>query len=244
MIEERDKNIFIMEKEKQEIWREVEKLKESFKDLKEKEETWINEKNNIITQFNSIQFEKSVLEKDLNKSLKNVERLKRSLRIKNDAIYSSNLSKSIIEAPDAGLSSRAIVEDSKIGNSYKRLGATLDAEKSYKIICLEAMKIIGVSDTKNFYSKLYHISSSYKINKKSKKLIQRLSDLVIQCSPSNTFTQSPTYQQIWRWITSLVEEYMNLKNLSISSNIEELLTITNSKNPSVLLEKISKIFKN
>lgn len=244
MIEERDKKILMMENEKQEIWKEVEKFKESLKDLKEKEKIWMEEKNSIVAQFNSIQFEKNLLEKDLNSSLKNVERLKRSLRVKNDTIYSTNLSKSIIDAPDAGLSSRTLVEENKLESSYKRLGATLDAEKSYKVICLEAMKIIGVSDTKNFYSKLYNINSSYKGHKKSKKLIQRLSDLVIQCSPSNTFIRTPTYQQIWRWITSLVEEYMSLKNLSITSNIEELLTITNSKNPAVLLEKISKIFKN
>jgi len=149
------------------------------------------------------------------------------------------------DATDFGnTGSRTLANISGLDESPERFGLTLGAESSYKLICLEAMKIIGVSDTKNFYSKLHHLNAAYTLHKKSQKIMERLSELVIQCSPSNTFTKPPSIHQIWKWITSLVEEYMKLKKLSISSNLDQLLTITNSEDAEVLLRKISNIFNN
>lgn len=242
LVEQRDKRIFEMENEKLEVWREVDRMKETLKELKDSERSWSKERREMVEKLQGVEFEKRVMEKDLGICQKNVERLKRTLKIKNDTIFSMSQGRDGIEFGDRG--SRTLADISGLDESPQRFGLTLGAESSYKLICLEAMKIIGVSDTKNFYSKLHYLNTAYTIHKKSQKIIERLSELVIQCSPSNTFIKPPTIHQIWKWITSLVEEYMKLKKLSISSCLSELLKITNSEDPEILLKKISNIFNN
>jgi hypothetical protein len=84
-------------------------------------------------------------------------------------------------------------------------------EMSFKATCLEAMKIVGISEIKDFYPRLLHLRQYHSKYKKAKQIVDRISDMMVQCSPEGTFKQSPSTRQIWRWITRLLEEYMRLK---------------------------------
>ena len=48
-------------------------------------------------------------------------------------------------------------------------------------------------------------------------------DLVLRCSPPGCFSLTPTLKQSWKWLKSLMEEYMNLKKVAGSENDKSIL---------------------
>ncbi|CAG9331196.1 unnamed protein product [Blepharisma stoltei] len=53
--------------------------------------------------------------------------------------------------------------------------------------------------------------------KNHKKLIQRLSKLIKECSPPGTFYIEPNSKQIWKWVRRLMEDYLVLKKRASSA---------------------------
>lgn len=49
-------------------------------------------------------------------------------------------------------------------------------------------------------------------NKEAGKLVDCLTDMIINCAPEGYFTNTkPTMKQIWKWLKSILKEYMILK---------------------------------
>lgn len=216
---------------------ESQKLREIIKGYEKRTEENVNEIRILKKSLKSFEHQRYLLEDDLSNSHKSIERLKRTLRIKDDTISSMSKLKPLPEKLQLSSKEPEIIE------STERLAATSRAEDSYKLICSEAMKIVGVSKTKDFYSKLSHLQSHHSKYKKSIKLIDRLSDMVVQCSPSGSFKKEPTIHQIWRWVVSLVEEYMKIKKLPSSSILDKLMNFTGTNDPDSLFDKIQQVIK-
>jgi hypothetical protein len=67
--------------------------------------------------------------------------------------------------------------------------------------------------------------------------------MVVQCSPSGSFDKEPSIHQIWRWVTSLVEEYMKIKKITGLAVIEKLMDLTGTSDVDSLFEKIKNNLK-
>ena len=48
-------------------------------------------------------------------------------------------------------------------------------------------------------------------SRREHKLYEKLADLMCQCSPKGKFDGLPTCQQVWKWITRILEDYMSIK---------------------------------
>ena len=50
------------------------------------------------------------------------------------------------------------------------------------------------------------------------KLIKCLEEMIITCAPEGYFkSQKPSLSQIWKWLKTILKEYMNLKKLSLET---------------------------
>ena len=89
----------------------------------------------------------------------------------------------------------------------------------------------------DFYSKLSHLRQYHKKYKHSKRLIDKIADVIVQCSPTGSFNRNPSLHQIWKWITGLLEEYMALKQ-SLEGGFYHLCDLVNADNMDSLIEKV------
>ena len=69
-------------------------------------------------------------------------------------------------------------------------------ETLYKTILIESMKLLGIQSPKEFYERITHYKQSYSKYKKIKKFIDKISDMIVQCSPSGSFNREPSTHQI------------------------------------------------
>ena len=118
-----------------------------------------------------------------------------------------------------------------------------DEDLSYKKICQEAMKIVGVGASRDLYSKLLHLKLYHSKYKKSKKLISRISEMIVQFTPDGTLKTKPTIQQIWKWITKLFEEYMKLKKSVAGEGFSKLFHMLNASSSEEVIEKVTYLQK-
>lgn len=117
-------------------------------------------------------------------------------------------------------------------------------EYSFKVTCYEAMKIVGVSEFKDFYPRLLHLRQYHSKYKKGKQIVERISDMMIQCSPEGTFKEQPSTRQIWRWITRLLEEYMRLKQSIAGDLLYKLCDVLEVQHLEDILDKVVALTRN
>ena len=243
-----------LKKENYEITKENKELTRQITDLEKKNSEILNEdqelqkENTELIKCNTelkelyefIEEEKKYFESELIEAEKLIQRLQKTLKLKEDAIMDLHHSRSNLEKELGSLTQQNFHKDSDKKIDFKRLkipdrrGVSNSPERagfnftertedvSYKVMCQEAMKIIGVSSSKDFYSKLLHLKQYHSRCKKSRKLIDRLSDMIVQCSPVGSFNKEPNTHQIWKWITRLLEEYMKIKQSEVGEGFIKL----------------------
>lgn len=188
-----------------------------------------------LSEMNEI--EKDQLERELKESVGIIDKLKRTLKFKEDVIASLNQKKFDPEKESG--TSRGFFNSAYEGyGSPDRFGLTDRNEGSYRVICFESMKIVGVNSTKDLYPKLLHLRQYHSKYKKVRRLVDRISDMIVQCSPSGSFRKEPSNHQIWKWITSLVEEYMKIKKSLDFERLKQLFDLTGTQDLDGVITKL------
>lgn len=257
MVQKRDKEISKVFYEKEINLKAFEENKALVRSLKKKEIKLKNENRELKELYEFAEVEKNHSEKELAKALHVINRLKRSLKIKDDEIDSYHNSKISIDN-DIGIFSKSLkhaysssardirVRERKYSGSPGKYDFDFNKRSddySYKIMCHEAMKIVGASSNKDFYDKILLLKKSYIKHMNNRKLIEKISNMIIQCSPKGTFDKEPSCNYIWKWLTGFLEEYMRLKKSVTGEAFMELCQIMNTDDAEVLLKRVKKVLR-
>lgn len=223
-------------------------LRKSFEDLKKEL------KSSKVYQ-EKLEVEKKDLVKLLNEQKQSFERLQKAFTQKSEELLSIRNSKeSDFESPKSpGL----VFDPKKFDFQRLRIPEKLTPsspdhaehftdrqEYSFKVTCFEAMKIVGVSEFKDFYPRLLHLRQYHSKFKKAKQIVERISDMMIQCSPEGTFKEQPSTRQIWRWITRLLEEYMKLKQSIAGDLLYKLCDVLEVQHLEDIYERVLMLTRN
>ena len=93
----------------------------------------------------------------------------------------------------------------------KMLNYTERPCKNINSIVTDLQTILNIEQPHKILPAVVQLKESGKTLKRYKKFFNKLSQLVIDCSPSGVFYSKPNLKQVWIWITRLLEEYMKLK---------------------------------
>ena len=255
---EKEMNKLLFEKEI--YFKKEEELKHIIEDIKRKEENFKKEIKDLKAVNDIIESDKTQLGKALADAKHYIEKLQQILKIKEDAIMNLHKSYNTLEKElDTVSSPKFKIETKKIDfNRLKipeRIGISSspdpfeynfterDEDYSYKAMYQEAMKIIGVTGNKDFHSKLLHLRQYHSKYKRSKKIIDRISNMIVQCSPEGLFKNEPTIRQIWKWITRLLEEYMKIKQSVTGECYSKLCELLETDSPEDMLKKVEELQK-
>ena len=236
-------------------------LKKNIEKMRIREDEITKENNELKELYEFSDEEKKHLEGELKEAENLIKRLQKTLKLKEDAIMNLHQSRNDLEKELGSLTQQnfkidsnkidfrrlKIPETRNFSNSPERIDFGLSERGEdipHKIMCQEAMKIIGVSSTKDFYSKLLHLKQYHSKYKRSRKLIDKISDMIVQCSPIGSFIKEPSSHQIWRWLTRLLEEYMKLKQSTTGESFLKLSGLLNTDNIDIMIEKIINLQKN
>ncbi|OMJ82870.1 hypothetical protein SteCoe_16338 [Stentor coeruleus] len=258
IIYKKDKEISNITYEKEMGLKAFEESQILVKDLKNKENELLKENKELREVNEFAEEERKHFEKELEEAAVIIDRMKRTLMLKEETILSLNKSRSMdnefFYASD-GLKSEDYDKKNvkKIKISEKRFMNTPDKDEhgltersedvSYRIICHEAMKIVGVTSTKDFYSKLLHLRQHHSRYKKSRRLIDKITDMIVQCSPSGSFSKEPNTHQIWKWITGLLEEYMKIKKSLSGEAFLKLCHILDTDDVEVMIDRVTQLVR-
>ena len=199
-----------------------EELKRTLNELRKSENDLKKDIKSLRSSNEKLENEKKDLLKSLNDQKVFYDKIQKELNSRNDELISLRNSKEFeFESPKSpGMNfdprkfdfQRLRIPDKLSPSSNDNLEHfTERGENTYKNMCVEAMKIVGVNDVKDFYPRLIHLRQYHSKYKKAKQIVERISDMMVQCSPVGSFKQPPSTRQIWRWITRLLEEYMRIK---------------------------------
>lgn len=138
-------------------------------------------------------------------------------------------------------------EKRKIAVKKEKEVCTL-SQAALKRLISELMKDFNVDTTSAVITCLKDQQKQVKSHSKWKDFIDKITKLVIECSPPGTFEKIPTLKRIWRWIRRLIEEYLYIKKEQELSNTYRNLILALSKDldtayPEELPNAISKIRK-
>lgn len=103
-----------------------------------------------------------------------------------------------------------------------------DTDSDADLLVAEVMAALHVASRQEVVGKINHLR---KAKSTSRKLLTRLSALVIECSPKGAYCGAPSSKDIWKWTRRLAEEYMSLRqsheaqqvNSDLISEVLELL---------------------
>ena len=97
------------------------------------------------------------------------------------------------------------------GSPEKFLNMTERGVQNTSSIINDLIRILSVESTQKIVPIVNHLKESHKNHKKYRKFFKKLSLLVVECSPSGYFQKEPNIQQVWKWITLFLEEYMKIR---------------------------------
>ena len=78
----------------------------------------------------------------------------------------------------------------------------------------------------------------------ARKLLNKISDMIVQCSPLGTFSKEPSSALIWQWLKRLFEEYMKLKQSISGQAFSQLCDMFNTDDMQKIIEKIAYLLRN
>lgn len=235
-----------------------EELKKALHEFKIQEEIAKKEMHQLRRFSEITESDKSQIAVALSDAKKLIDRLQKALKSKDS--FSPGFQKGHQKREfelDAVPSPKFQIEPGKIDfNRLKipeRLGTSSSPERfehhftdrgeelQYRHICEDAMKIVGCTSPKDFHSKLIHLRHHHSKYKKVKSLIDRISEMIVQCSPEGMFRTVPTVRQIWRWITKLLEEYMNVKQSVTGQALLQLYQMMGTDSLQEVVRKVEEL---
>ena len=78
-------------------------------------------------------------------------------------------------------------------------------------IISEILELLGIDSQTKIIPTLAHLKNSHEKEKKYKKFFKKISLVVYDCTPAGFFKNEPNISQVWKWIITLLEEYMKIK---------------------------------
>ncbi|OMJ77251.1 hypothetical protein SteCoe_23200 [Stentor coeruleus] len=260
LLQKKDKELSKVVYEKESHAKAEESLKKKIEDYKKREEILIEELNHLRKSKSIFEDEKKDMIKALSDSRDIIEKLKKALKSKEQAL--AEMRELQTEEDDKGIEKikSKSFEPKKIDfqrlripekfetlaspEKYEQNFTDRSIENKYKKLCYESMRIIGVTSTKDIFPRLLHLRQYHTKNKKSKKLVSCISNMIIQCCPDGTFKNPPTTREIWRWITRLLEEYMKLKQTTSGETFYKLLEILQIESVDEIIDKVTVLVMN
>ncbi|OMJ94688.1 hypothetical protein SteCoe_2023 [Stentor coeruleus] len=255
-IKEKELNKAIFEKDLHE--KNEGDLKKKLEEYKKREEKILAELNELRRSYENLEKEKTEISKALSNAKEVIETQRKSLRTKDE--YERYDIKTEEDEKDREKRKGQTFDQKKFdfqrlriperiatGPSPERVDHNFtdrNDEGKYKKICHELMRIIGVSTSKELFPRFMHLRQHHLKNKKSKKLCEMISDMIIQCSPEGAFKEQPTIREIWKWITRLLEEYMKLKQTISGDTFYRLMELLQIENVDEIVDRVSSLVRN
>jgi hypothetical protein len=119
---------------------------------------------------------------------------------------------------------RSTGKDKRKPNPKKDKEVCTLSQAALKRLITELMKEFNVETTSAIITCIKDQQKQVKSHTKWKDFIDKITSLVIECSPPGTFDKTPTLKRIWRWIRRLIEEYLYIKKeQEMSNNYRNLL---------------------
>jgi chromosome segregation ATPase len=175
---------------------------------------------------------------NLQQSICDLEKEKSSLG--NSANLNSNLNSGKISTRRLEISDLRGVSESPDRKKIFGLSERAD-ETMYKNLYLEANKLLSAENHNDFKDKIVKVKDIYAKYMKLRKFIDKLADMIVQCSPSGSFNKEPSTHQIWKWLTRLLEEYMKIKQSISGGSYEKLCQILNTENIEIMVERVAQL---
>jgi hypothetical protein len=175
---------------------------------------------------------------NLQQSICDLEKEKSSLG--NSANLNSNLNSGKISTRRLEISDLRGVSESPDRKKIFGLSERAD-ETMYKNLYLEAKKLLSAENHNDFKDKIVKVKDIYAKYMKLRKFIDKLADMIVQCSPSGSFNKEPSTHQIWKWLTRLLEEYMKIKQSISGGSYEKLCQILNTENIEIMVERVAQL---
>ncbi|OMJ76791.1 hypothetical protein SteCoe_23765 [Stentor coeruleus] len=230
-----------MRKKSEYISKENVEFKQLFEVLK-------HEKREILKNFRDIESKsesmlknmkiKEDLINNLQQTISDLEKEKSSLG--NSANINSNMNSGKISIRKLEISNSRGISESP--DKKKIFGLSERTDKlMYKNLYLEAKELLSAENHNEFKDKIAKVKDIYAKYMKLKKFIDKLADMIIQCSPSGSFSKEPSTHQIWKWLTRLLEEYMKIKQSISGGSYEKLCQILNTENIEVMVERVAQL---
>jgi predicted MPP superfamily phosphohydrolase len=176
-----------------------------------------------LSQINTNQFQVLALQEKLRKSEEKIETI-----VEFHSKEKTGLLKKIQELEKQSNELKPQLDLNKFKSNYFELLGLLDVydgghqeavQKIQEMLCksLETTKLSNITEnlcdelgvqTDQIVTKVKGIQENTKIERK---LYQKLADLLVQCSPKGKFNGLPSCQQVWKWVTRILEDYMSIK---------------------------------
>lgn len=75
----------------------------------------------------------------------------------------------------------------------------------------DIMRILSLESPNKILSSVLHLYESHKSQRKYKAFFQKMSNLVTECSPPGFYKTHPTIGEVWKWVTTFLDEYMKMR---------------------------------
>ncbi|OMJ81163.1 hypothetical protein SteCoe_18431 [Stentor coeruleus] len=227
-----DVELYLLRENLENKEKEISQLEHELDMYKNTEKTQKQLKEENASLKEEIKNNKCIFEAKLKKSIQKNEELIKIINENNDCITS--LKKKIakfeqnekLHDPDdflirktaQSVDTKFKIEKLKIPRNYqsslspdRNLILTERTAKTESSLMNDLKLLLSVESPSKIMSSILHLKESHKNYKKYQNFYKQVSALVQECSPSGFFTSEPTPNQIWKWITRLLEEYMHLK---------------------------------
>lgn len=226
--------------------------KKILEEAKRKNEILIKENNELRLVFDQNRQEKKEILKS-NKELEfRLDSLQKSMKLKEDTI--NDLKKSFnhlqkeggfstknLKAQTSKVDLKCLPDQRELSESPERKNLQMSErseEVFYKTICTEALKILNIDNPKDLNEKIRSLKQVQLKYQKLKKLFDKISDTIVQVSPTGSFSDRPSSHQIWKWLTRLLEEYMKLKQSTSGESFANLCQIMNAGSMEEVIDKV------
>ena len=236
---------------------EKERLNKAEDDFRKKTEEFRHKENTLLREIQDLRekgdiviSEKAHMSKALVDAKNIIDKLQRNLMSKDDLLknlYQVNRSperdQKIETSPKKFDIKRLKIPQWSGTFSPGRRDVHTERDDSYKQICQEAMKIVEATSYRELCPKIAHLKNSHAKYKKSKTLVDRISSMILQCTPEGAFKAKPKIREIWKWITRILEEYMKIKQSVSGGAFTKMAEMLNADSPEDMLEKISQLLR-
>lgn len=257
-LQKKEKEINKLSFDKELFAKSEDEFRRAIEDYKRKFDFCAKENNEMKQAFEVIKIEKREVQKSFKELEGKSELMQKNLNFKDNLIVelqdTINLLEKSAEKNKAGFSSQKIKaltnkftikkieipEKRGISESPERKNLQLsDRDDKYKLLYSEARKMLNAETPSELREKIMNLKDAYLKYKKLKKFIDKLSDMIIQCSPSGSFNKEPSTHQIWKWLTRLLEEYMKIKQSISGESFNRLCQLLGTENIEEMAEKVT-----